>query len=119
MPLCVANLLEYVAICGETWIFIYDPASKRLSMKQKFPGSPRPKKSRMSKSKFKTMLIVFFDINGIALIKWVPSVKSCLKRAHFTSGDEVQVKTENLMKCFPKPLSRTFTSNGKTECESA
>ena len=30
------------------------------------------KKARMSKSKFKAMLIVFFDINGIVMTKWVP-----------------------------------------------
>ena len=30
------------------------------------------KKARMSKSKFKVMLIVFFDINGIVMTEWVP-----------------------------------------------
>jgi len=31
------------------------------------------KKARMSKSKFKAMLIVFFDIKGIIFVEWVPS----------------------------------------------
>jgi len=34
---------------------------------------PRPKKARMSRSKFKAMLIVFFDIQGIMMAEWVPS----------------------------------------------
>jgi hypothetical protein len=32
-----------------------------------------PKKARMSLSKFKVMLIAFFDIQGIAMAEWVPS----------------------------------------------
>ena len=31
------------------------------------------KKARMSRSKFKAMLIVFFDIQGIVMAEWVPS----------------------------------------------
>jgi hypothetical protein len=30
------------------------------------------KKARLSKSKVKAMMIVFFDIGGIMMIKWVP-----------------------------------------------
>jgi hypothetical protein len=41
---------EKVITCDETWIFQCDPESKR----------PRIKKARMSKSKLKAMLIVFF-----------------------------------------------------------
>ena len=37
-------------------------------MQWKSPQSPRKKKARMSKSKFKAMMIVFFDI----YIDWVP-----------------------------------------------
>jgi len=31
------------------------------------------KKARMSRSKFKAMLIVFFDIQGIVMAEWAPS----------------------------------------------
>jgi hypothetical protein len=33
---------------------------------------PRPKTARMSKSKIKTMLVVFFDIQGIIITQYVP-----------------------------------------------
>jgi hypothetical protein len=42
-------------------------------MQWKSTSSPRPKKARMSRSKFKAMLIVFFDIQGIVMAEWVPS----------------------------------------------
>ncbi|GFU31177.1 putative mariner transposase [Trichonephila clavipes] len=41
-------------------------------MHWKTPESPRIKKARMSKSKFKAMLIFFFDINSIVMTEWVP-----------------------------------------------
>ena len=66
------ELIEKVVTCDETWIFQYDPETKRQSMHWKTPTSPRAKKARMSKSKLKVMLIVFFDIKGIVMIEWVP-----------------------------------------------
>ena len=41
-------------------------------MQWKSPNSPRQNKARMSKSKFKAMMIVFFDIRGIVHFKSVP-----------------------------------------------
>jgi len=52
-----------VITCDETWIFQYDPETKRQSMHWKTPQSPRKKKVRMSKSKFKAMMIAF-SISG-------------------------------------------------------
>ena len=66
------ELVSKIITCDETWIFQYDPETKRQSMHWKTPTSPRVKKARMSKSKLKVMLIVFFDINGIIMIEWVP-----------------------------------------------
>ena len=43
------------------------------SMHWKTPTSLRMKKARTSNSKFKPMLIVFFDIKGIIFVEWVPS----------------------------------------------
>ena len=61
-----------VITCDETWIFQYDPETKKQSMHWKSLQSPRKKKARMSKSKFKAMMIVFFDIRGVICIDWVP-----------------------------------------------
>ncbi|XP_025266745.1 protein GVQW3-like [Camponotus floridanus] len=54
------GLLDRVITCDESWFFTYDPETKRQSMHWKSPSSPRQKKAKMSKSKFKTMMVVFF-----------------------------------------------------------
>nr|CAH7723473.1 unnamed protein product [Callosobruchus chinensis] len=66
------GLLEKVVTCDETWIFQYDPETKRQSMHWKTQSSPRMKKARMSKSKLKAMLIIFFDSRGVIMVEWVP-----------------------------------------------
>jgi len=45
-------------------------------MHWKSPSSPRQKKARQSKSKFKVMMIVFSDIRGIVHVDWVPECQS-------------------------------------------
>jgi hypothetical protein len=42
----------------------------------KNPNSPRPKKGRQAKSKAKSMLIIFFDINGIVHKEFVLAGKT-------------------------------------------
>ncbi|UYV81463.1 hypothetical protein LAZ67_20001259 [Cordylochernes scorpioides] len=59
------GFLNSVVTGDESWMFEYDPESKRQSCAWHTKSSPRPKKARMSKSRIKTMIIVFFDIRGI------------------------------------------------------
>jgi len=66
------DFFQNVITCDETWIFQHDPESKRQSMHWKSPQSPRKKKARMSKSKFKAMMIVFFRYPEVIYIDWVP-----------------------------------------------
>jgi len=56
------NLVENVITCDESWLFQYDPESKCQSMHWKSSSSPRQKKAQQIKSKFKAMMIFFFDI---------------------------------------------------------
>ena len=56
------NFLENIITCDESWFFQYDLESKHQSTHWKSPSSPRQKKAQQSKSKFKAMMIVFFDI---------------------------------------------------------
>jgi len=56
------NFLDNVITCDESWFFPYHPESKHQSMHWKSPSSPRQKKAWQSKSKFKAMMIVLFDI---------------------------------------------------------
>jgi len=56
----------------ESWILEYDPDTKRQSREWHTANSPRAKKARMSKSKIKSMLICFFDSQGIVHKEFVP-----------------------------------------------
>jgi len=49
----------------ETWVYGYDVDTKVQSSQWLGKGSPRPRKARMSRSKIKVMLVVFFDWQGI------------------------------------------------------
>ena len=53
------NLLKRVVTRDKSWIFEYDPLTKRQSLEWKSALSPRPKKARVFKSKTKVMLITF------------------------------------------------------------
>ncbi|GFY45026.1 hypothetical protein TNIN_415001 [Trichonephila inaurata madagascariensis] len=63
------NLSTSFETYKEAWGFTYNPESKLYSMKWKSPRSPRLKKAGISESKFKVMLIVFFDMNGIVMLE--------------------------------------------------
>ena len=43
-------VLDVLVTCDESWIYCYDPDTKRQSSHWKHAGSPRPKKARQSKS---------------------------------------------------------------------
>ena len=53
------EVLEALVTCDESWIYCYDPESKRQSFQWKHAGSPRPKKARQGKFTQKLMMIPF------------------------------------------------------------
>ena len=66
-------LLDALVTCDESWIYCYDPETKRQSSKWKHAGSARPKKARQSKSTLKLLMIPFFDCTGMLYMHWVPT----------------------------------------------
>lgn len=64
--------IERVITEDETWVYHYNPETKRQSMAWKTVDEPRPTKARMNKSQGKAMLITFFDCHGLILKHWVP-----------------------------------------------
>jgi len=67
------DILGRVITGDETWVYQYDPETKRQSAQWKTANSSRPKKFCRSKSRGKTMLLPFFDIRGIVQYEFVPS----------------------------------------------
>ena len=55
-------VVDALVTSDESWIYCYDPETKRLSSQWKHAGSPRPKKARQSKSTHKLLAIPFFDL---------------------------------------------------------
>ena len=65
--------LDALVTCNESWIYYYEPETKRQSSQWKHAGSPRPKKARQSKSTHKLLMIPFFDSTGMIYMHWVPT----------------------------------------------
>jgi len=66
------NFFKNVITGDKTWIFEYDPETKRQSKGWHTSASPCPKKARMSKPKVISMLNCFFDSQGIVHTEFVP-----------------------------------------------
>ena len=66
-------VLDALVTWDESWIYCYDPETKRQSSQWRHAGSPRPKKARQSKSTHKLLMIPFFDSTGMIYMHWVPT----------------------------------------------
>jgi len=60
----------------ETWCFAYDPETKQQSSERVGETSPRPKKLKFQRSCIKTVLIIFFDFQGVVHKYFVPEAKT-------------------------------------------
>ncbi|UYV67064.1 hypothetical protein LAZ67_4003793 [Cordylochernes scorpioides] len=54
--------MQKIITGDETWMYQYEPETKRQSSQWIERGEPKPKKARFTKSKVKTLLVIFFDI---------------------------------------------------------
>ena len=64
-------VVDALVNCNESWIYCYDPETKRPQWKH--AGSPWPKNARQSKSTNKLLMIPFFDSTGMIYMHWVPT----------------------------------------------
>jgi len=62
------DILGCVITGDETWVYQYDPETKRQSAQWKNANSPQPKKFCRSKSRVKTMLPIFFILQGLFIM---------------------------------------------------
>ena len=61
-------VLDVLVTCDESWIYCYDPETKKQSSQWKHADSPRPKKARQSKSTHKLLMIPF--LTALAWSTW-------------------------------------------------
>ena len=78
------NFMSSLITGDESWVYGYDPETKQMSSQWKTPSSPRPKKARQVKSNVKTMLIAFFDIDGLVHHEYVPRGQTVNKEFYKT-----------------------------------
>ena len=69
------TVLDALVTCDESWIYCYDPETKKQSCQGKHASSPRLKKARQRKSTHKLLMILFFffDSTGMIYMYWVPN----------------------------------------------
>jgi len=60
----------------EIWCFAYDPETKRQSSEWVGEISPRPKKLKFQRSRIKSMLLIFFDSQGVVHKEFVSEGKT-------------------------------------------
>ncbi|XP_054720515.1 protein GVQW3-like [Uloborus diversus] len=73
------GFLNTVITGDESWVYGYDPETKRQSSQWKHLESPRPKKARQVRSKIKVLLTVFFDVRGIVHHEYAPQGQTVTK----------------------------------------
>ena len=66
-------VFDALVTCHESWIYCYDPETKKQRSQWKHAGSPRPKKVRQSKSTHKLLMIPFYHSTGMIYMHWVPT----------------------------------------------
>jgi hypothetical protein len=66
------NFIAQIITGDETWVYGYDPETKRQSSQWKSADFPRPKKALQVWSKVKVMIIVFFDMEDIVHYEYIP-----------------------------------------------
>ncbi|UYV68106.1 CLCN3 [Cordylochernes scorpioides] len=66
----------------ETWVYDYDPETKRQYAEWRGQGEPRPKKSRILKSRNKVLLVAFLDNKGIVHHEYLPAGQTGIKEMY-------------------------------------
>ena len=71
-------LRDALVTCDESWIYCYDPESKRQSSQWKHADSPRPKKAKQSKSTHKLLMIPFLIAWGWSICTGFPQKRTSM-----------------------------------------
>jgi hypothetical protein len=98
------KIFFYKIITGdETWCFASDPETTRQSSEWVGETSPWPKKLKFQRSCIKTMLIIFFDSQGIVHKEFIPERKTV--NAEFYKG-----VLDHLLQCIQWVCPAAFCS---------
>lgn len=65
------SLFQRLIACDESWVYTFDPRSKRSDMQWRTSQEKRPVKAQKSRSQGRIMLILYFDWQGVVLADFV------------------------------------------------
>ena len=65
------GFLQRIVTTDESWVFSYDPCTKMADLQCTTPEEPCPVKALRSRSQKKTMLVLFFDCQGVVHLEFV------------------------------------------------
>ncbi|KAK3803389.1 hypothetical protein RRG08_016935 [Elysia crispata] len=63
------DFLGRIITGDETWVYSWDPETKRQSAEWRDFDEPRPEKVRRKQGALKVMHMIFFDMNGV-ILRW-------------------------------------------------
>jgi hypothetical protein len=72
VPKNYATLLPSIITGDESWVYGYNPETKKMLSQWKTPSSPQPKKAKQVQSNVKTMLNAFFDTEDLVHHEFLP-----------------------------------------------
>ena len=78
------NFMSSVITGDKCWVYGYEPETKQMSSQWNTSSYHRPKKAWQVKSNIKTMLIAFFDIDGLVHHEFVPTGQAVNKEFYKT-----------------------------------
>jgi len=104
------NFMSSVITGDECWVYGYDPETKQMSSQWSTSSSPRPKKARQVESNIKTMLIAFFDIDGLVHHEFVPTGQTVNKEFYKAVLQRLRDAARTLSSGAPATGSCTVTT---------
>ena len=124
-------VLDALVACDGSWIYCYDPETKRQSSRWKHAGSPGSKNDRQSKSTHKHLMIPFFDNTDRIYLHWVPTGQTINEeyyievlrrfRKRFGRKRPALIKSGHSFKCTSpqlNPCQRLFDQDGHQDSSS-
>ena len=86
------TFLSRIVTGDETWVHHYEPQLKRSSMEWRHPTSPRAKKFKSQRSAGKIMATVFWDIEGVILVDFMPKGTTINSDAYINTLRKLKAK---------------------------
>ncbi|KAK3715190.1 hypothetical protein RRG08_040039, partial [Elysia crispata] len=76
------DFLGRIITGDETWVYSWDPETKRQSGEWRDSDEPRPEKVRRKQGALKVMHMIFFDMNGV-ILRWPVPIGTTINAQYY------------------------------------